>query len=466
MAAENRTSLSVILLCSSSFIIVSYLAFRTNLPKLPNIFLYNLIIIAAFQDMGFYRSLFFLGASVFLTILLSITASFSYVWNLPVFFITFLITDNEIKKRNYHSHIVRTRIDEIRENINVLEDEHNKHKKEKASLERKEGRYSALKDVVSTLNSTLSLEDVVKRIMENAFSIVGKSTTELLFLVDIKNQELNLALSRSDQILDRIKGKKGDILDEWVFKQRQCLLVEDIKRDFRFSEENFQEYQRNFRSVISCPIMSGRKAAGILRLESQKPYNYNSEDLRLLDIICDIGAVSLENAGLYKQTLELAIKDSLTGLYLRRYFLDRLKEELSRSLRSNSTTSFLMIDVDNFKNYNDEYGHTAGDMLLRSISKTLLNSTETGIVGRYGGEEFSIMLPDTSKKDAGRIADNIRKAIKKEPVLLRRVKTFVTVSIGVANFPEDAKALDELILKADDCLYRAKREGKNRIITE
>ena len=130
MQSENKILLKFLLLCSASFIVVSYLAFRTALPKLPNIFLYNLIIIVSLHELGYQRSLFFLGASVFLTILIAITAHFSYVWNVPVFFITFLIADNEIKKHSYRSHIVKTRIEEIKEKINVLENEHNKHKRE------------------------------------------------------------------------------------------------------------------------------------------------------------------------------------------------------------------------------------------------------------------------------------------------------------------------------------------------
>jgi len=466
MQSENKNLTTIVLLSSVSFIIVSYLVFRTSLPKLPDIFLYNLIIIFSLHELGYNRSLFFLGASIFLTILVSITTHFFYVWNVPVFFITFLIADNEIKKHNYHSRIVETRIEEIRGNINVLEDDHSRHKKEAVSLEKKEERYNSLKDVVSVLNSTLSMEDVARKIMDNAFNIVGKSDSGLLFLVDTVKQELHLALSRNKTSPEKIKTKKGDILDDWVFKQRQAFLTEDIKKDFRFSEDKFNGYERLFRSVISCPLMEGHKVIGILRLENFKPYNYTSEDLRLLDIICDIGAVSLQNAALYKETLALAIRDGLTGLFLRRYFLDRLKEELSRSLRNNSSCSFLMIDVDNFKNYNDEYGHTAGDMVLKAISKVLLNFADSGIACRYGGEEFSILLPDTSKKEAIRVADNIRKAVKKEDVELRRVKTHITVSIGVAAFPEDAKIQDELIMKADERLYKAKREGKDRVIME
>ena len=137
MQSDNKNTLITILLCSVSFVIVSYLVFRTNLPKLPNLFLYNLVIILSLHELGYYRTLFFLGASVFLSILISITTHLLYVLHIPVFFITFLIADNEIKKHNYYTLIVKTRIEEIAENINVLKDEHNKHKKEAVSLEKK-----------------------------------------------------------------------------------------------------------------------------------------------------------------------------------------------------------------------------------------------------------------------------------------------------------------------------------------
>ncbi|NQT75563.1 MAG: sensor domain-containing diguanylate cyclase [Candidatus Omnitrophica bacterium] len=450
-------------LCGAIFVIISYLVFRTDLPKIPNIFLYNLVIIISLQALGFYRGLFFLGGSVFLTVLASLAMNFNYIWNVPVFLTTFLIVKDRIKKLEYFSHIIEGRVEEIRENTNLLANEYKRHQREAFFLEKKEQRYRSLKDVTSILSSTLSLDRVTELILDNALEVVGRTESLLLFLVDTKKQELNLAASRIKENSDKVKAKKGDLLDEWVFKQRQRLLVEDIKKDFRFSEEKIGGYPRPFRSVIACPLMEEKKVVGIVRLEHSSPHNYKLEDLRLLDILCDLGAASLQNARLYKQTLDLAITDGLTGLYLRRYFLDRLREELARSLRGDLACSFVMIDIDDFKNYNDKYGHTAGDIVLRTISKVLTRFAQSGIVGRYGGEEFSILLPETPKKKARRIADDIRSAVREEAIELRRVETHVTVSIGVSSFPEDSKVQDDLIQKADERLYMAKRQGKDRV---
>lgn len=462
MESENAGKIKIGIFSVVAFVVISYLVFRSDLPKNPTIFLYNLVIIISLQGLGFYRGLFFLGGASILASLISLGVDFQYVWNVPVFFVIFLIVDDQIKKRNYYTRIIETRIEEVDENTNLLANEHGRHKRDALSLAKKEERYELLKAVTSVLSSTLSIDKVGVYILNSALNIVGKSESALLFLVDTKEQGMNLFASRTGSG-DKVKAKKGDVLDEWVFKERQCLLVEDIKKDFRFSEERLREYPRIFRSVISCPLIEEKKIIGIVRLEHPRPYNYTSEDLRLLDILCDLGAASLQNAEYYRQTLDLAIRDGLTGLYLRRFFLERLREEQSRSLRSDLECSFLMIDIDNFKNYNDQYGHVAGDIVLKVLSKVLEGFSDKGIICRYGGEEFSMFLPETSKGKARMVAEDIRKAIKEEVIDLRRTKTNVTVSIGVASFPQDAKVMDGLILKADERLYKAKREGKDRV---
>ena len=138
---------------------------------------------------------------------------------------------------------------------------------------------------------------------------------------------------------------------------------------------------------------------------------------------------------------------------------------MSRVLRNKAQLSFLMIDLDHFKKYNDRFGHMAGDIVLRHVGLILTNSFQDpgNLVCRYGGEEFCIVLPDCSKSEAAELAREVRKAIEDQTIILRREKTRTTVSIGVASFPKDAQTKEELIHKADQALYEAKETGRNKV---
>jgi len=161
-----------------------------------------------------------------------------------------------------------------------------------------------------------------------------------------------------------------------------------------------------------------------------------------------------------------AITDGLTGLYNHRHFYNRLEFEINRAARANSPVSVLILDVDNFKKYNDRYGHPKGDEVLRKCSAALRESVRgVDIAARYGGEEFAVILAETDKKGAIVVAENIRRAIEglrfsdEEGDATHNV----TVSIGVSSYPADTKEVNDLVKKADDALYTAKREGKNRV---
>ncbi len=189
-----------------------------------------------------------------------------------------------------------------------------------------------------------------------------------------------------------------------------------------------------------------------------------SDDLRLLTIISDLAATALENAKLYHRIEELAIRDGLTGLYCQRYFKDRLAEDIVKVTRINQPLSLLILDIDDFKGYNDKYGHIAGDIVLKVIGDSLQSSLELGdLAARYGGEEFVIILFGKSKAEAQKFAESIRKKIESEKFVLRQAETHVTVSIGCATFPEDTNSREELIRFADGALYAAKKQGRNRV---
>jgi len=170
-----------------------------------------------------------------------------------------------------------------------------------------------------------------------------------------------------------------------------------------------------------------------------------------------------------RRLFKMATEDGLTGLYVKRYFLELLAGELRRSIRYERPLSLLMCDIDHFKRINDTYGHPAGDVVLRSIARRLSVATREGIdlIGRYGGEEFSVMLPETDEETAWVIAERVRKAVGSEPISMESMEgggenqITVTISVGVTTARETTN-LDRLIATADRALYLAKENGRNR----
>lgn len=326
---------------------------------------------------------------------------------------------------------------------------------------------SQLKGLTERLSLCLYLEDTSKVLSSEVNKLFGdEDTTVILYLFHSRTGELGLSSSQKGQMRVNIKSKQGDIYDQWLIKTMQPLSIEDTNSDYRFDMEKVkQDDSRNIRSLISTPLMIGKKSLGILRVDSTKVHKFGTEDLRFLQTIGDLGAVAIENAQLFERVEKLAIRDSLTELYLRKYLFDRIPEEIGRHLKSGAKLSFIMIDLDYFKKYNDEYGHTAGDIVLRTVSMLLseLFNQPGNLVCRYGGEEFCVLLPDCGKEEALELANKIRRKVASQEIVLRRKKTRVTMSLGVSTFPDDATTKDDLVQKADQALYKAKEAGRNRV---
>lgn len=327
--------------------------------------------------------------------------------------------------------------------------------------------FSQLKGLTESLSMCLTQEDTSKTFSAEVNRLFGdKETTIILYLFQSKTGELGISSSQKGQMRVNLKSKKGDVFDQWIVKAMQPLLVEDVKSDYRFDADRvLPQDSREINSLMSVPLMVGHKALGILRIDSPKENYFTTEDLRFLTTIGDLGAVAIENAQLYEHVEQLAIKDGLTGLYLRRYLLERMSGEISRQLRRKTQLAFLMFDLDKFKQYNDEFGHVAGDIVLRTVGMLLADFfKEPGmLVCRYGGEEFSVLLPECPHQKALESAEEIRKRIAEQTIMLRREKTHITVSIGLAVFPQDAQNPKELIHKADLALYQAKESGRNKV---
>jgi len=453
----------VVLFAISAFLIVHpfgwSLALTTGFLLLLNL----LIILIAFHFGG--QGLFIFGSigllvsllhslrmsdfSILPTLLLVATSCLSYGYFLKI---------NRLQQR------ADLELDNLEEERTALEAELNHSRRESASFKQKLDRYATLKGLAETLSTTVSLEKATFLITNEALRIIGKSYSGLLYLIDRQKQQLKLVSRKVQDPQHELKVKGGDIFDNWMLKQRTPFIVEDTKKDFRFNIQDAEEDAPGVRSLISVPLISQKKLLGILRLDNTVQRAYDADDLRLLDIISNLSAVTIQNTLLYREMENLAITDGLSGLFVHRYFQERFEQEISRAAWTNSQFSFLMIDIDNFKQYNDKYGHISGDLVLKKIAKLIASSVNPGdIVARYGGEEFGILLVDTPKTEAARVAFAIRERIEGERFILRRQATEIRVSGGMAAFPEDGKLKEELISRADQALYEAKHKGKNKI---
>ncbi len=176
-------------------------------------------------------------------------------------------------------------------------------------------------------------------------------------------------------------------------------------------------------------------------------------------------ALSLSNIRLRSRLKEQSILDPLTGLYNRRHMEINLKRELSRAVRNESPLGIIMLDIDHFKNFNDSYGHEAGDEVLRKLGiliKSIVRKED--IACRYGGEEFLIIFPDCSRDDLFLKAEIIREGIEKNKLNFQGKLLKITASLGTASYPDDGSSSEELTGHADSSLYKAKKEGRNRVV--
>jgi len=363
--------------------------------------------------------------------------------------------------------LAATQIENIKEQLNLINVEIKKTEEFGASLKLKITRYDNLKKFIEELNRSLRLEVVVNVLTSTVYSLISNSRgIALFYLLDNHSQKLNLIHSIKEDIQMVIRSKEGDIFDYWVLRHSRELIIEDLKNDFRFDLDTVRSQQmRPILSLISSPLISHHSLLGLLRLESDKSGSFDQDDLRFLSLVSGLGAAALENSLLFQKAQDLAIHDDLTGLFTKQYFTGRLKEEAKRCLRLDQRLSLMMIDIDFFKQYNDKFGHTAGDIVLKKVSFLLKDSLNQlkPLLCRFGGEEFLVMLPGLDKQKSLMVAEDLRRRIQSEKILLRRQNTSVTVSIGISSLPLDTKDEDELVQKADKSMYEAKQKGRNRV---
>jgi diguanylate cyclase (GGDEF)-like protein len=215
-------------------------------------------------------------------------------------------------------------------------------------------------------------------------------------------------------------------------------------------------------SEVCVPLIFLGEKLGVIALDSASKDVFHHDELQALESVADICAAAIQNAAYFDRMRQLAYIDGLTGIHNRRFFEMRVMEELERACRFQGRMSVIMIDIDNFKRVNDEFGHLLGDEVLRTVSSLMKQQTrKMDVVCRYGGEEFAIIVPETSYENAMHVAEKLRRQIADHH--FPGVPRAVTISCGVADYPTHGLTRDEVVAAADAALYTAKEAGRNRV---
>jgi diguanylate cyclase (GGDEF)-like protein len=223
--------------------------------------------------------------------------------------------------------------------------------------------------------------------------------------------------------------------------------------------------QAGLRADLSVPILAGSRLHGVLTVGgSRRP---PAEQMAVARLLAELSGLALLQVDKLKAIQDTANRDGLTGVFNKRFFQERIAAEIRRAERDGTGVSLLLLDIDDFKNYNDTNGHVAGDDVLKQVGQLLRGSIrEDDFVARYGGEEFVVLYPGATKALAYRLAQGLRRAIESYPFPGGEHQSLgaVTISGGVASYPQDAPGEVELIRSADEALYQAKNAGRNRIV--
>lgn len=378
--------------------------------------------------------------------------------------------------------------------------------KTKRELERTKLELGILYEISNAMRTTLKLDEILYIILTGVTAHIGLGFNRaLLFLINEKDGLIEGKMGigpedgeEADSIWNRIEGEKMDLEDLIsAYKTSKHALTPGVNRQIQelkfpihddnenplslavlegmpihLSKNTIQKYLNspvvkllNSEEIIFIPLKAKDKVNGIIVADNfitKKPIT--RDDLRILTMLSNQAGLAIENSQLYEKTVTLANTDFLTGLWNHGFFQHLLHTEMEKAKATKTPLTLFMLDIDDFKVYNDSLGHQAGDVILKEIASLLKNQSRTmDYVCRYGGEEFTIIMPQTEKKEAFLIAERLRLDIEKRHFAHEEIlpQKKLTVSIGLSSYPENADSTSSLISSSDKALYQAKNKGKN-----
>jgi len=334
-------------------------------------------------------------------------------------------------------------------------------------LKRQIERLSLFHEIGKALASTLDLQKILQTVMEKISDLLQPDTWSLLML-DESAQELHfeIAIGAGADKLKDVKLKVGEGIAGWVAQTGEPVLVEDVKRDPRFTSRIDEVTQTDTRSVVCVPIKGKEKVLGVIELVNcLGRESFRMEDIPILKSLADYAAIALENARYIQRIHELTITDDCTALYNARHLNFVLDAEIYRSTRYGYEFSVIFLDLDHFKQVNDTHGHLVGSKLLWLIGDLIKGHLRLiDYAFRYGGDEFVVLLPQTAKQNSLMVVRRLRDLLNSKVFFGDEgLNIKVTASFGVASFPADGRTRRELLRMADEAMYLVKNTTRNSI---
>lgn len=329
------------------------------------------------------------------------------------------------------------------------------------ATEKAMNRARALKQTLDELSSQLDLSQVLRRILVSLKTVLNFDSATLFLR---ENEKFKIVAARGFQNTTRLIDRTfpaNDLLLREIQMVKAPIILDDVQNDPRF--ENW-EGSDQIRGWMGIPLIRHDEFIGLMTIDNYNPGAYTQEDASLASSFANSAAIVIENARLFDQTQQMALTDALTGTYNRRYFYELAQKEFARSKRYQNPMSIILIDIDHFKNVNDQNGHLAGDHVLMQFVQRIQDELRSSdVLARFGGEEFIILLPETNLEEATYVAERLREVTAHYPFLLVTAQIFITISLGVSCFRFTTQSLDHLIDESDKALYEAKQFGRNLV---
>jgi diguanylate cyclase (GGDEF)-like protein len=318
---------------------------------------------------------------------------------------------------------------------------------------------TTLQSISRAVTSSLDLDEILHNVIQLLKDSFGYT---YLGIYVLEGDTLHLGAQLGypeDMLIPEIPITRGVVGRTARTKETQ--LIRDVEADSEFLRGSYE-----VKSEVAVPLLKEGQVLGVLNVESNRHRPLDENDVNLLNALAGSVAIAVDNARLHAEVKQMAMTDVISGLANRRAFDEILEAEITRATRYHQPLSLIILDLDSFKEYNDRWGHPAGDVRLREVADLLrLNVREPDVAARYGGEEFAVILPNTTKSGAIRLAERLRRSAEKSAPQ-KNGNNFVpgyTISLGVATLPDDAISLEELLLTADNAELIAKRLGKNQV---